>query len=574
MLKQPKTTSLFTQSLSSTQPDTTMRFSTCTLEPASHKSKAELLHESQSTIKDKEAAWHWLNKADITIPGRNITITALKMALLYLSSGKHDLCDMVNGIRAVALCLESIQPTMTAQLITTKMVEAMKDKMEKVTSRHLKTVEETISKMEEHYQSTVTNTKNEVTSQFTNCILQPINKKIDEFTTLITDNTNKMSEFTTKITSTLKALRNTPAPAVAMAASLQPPTHPTMAPVTYAATAQQFINSDQADIVVKAQIADKQILIFFDKELADSYSLDLTECDLVTKANTALELMDNNTPDKPGPVMFTAARKTCNGSILFQLNSTTAAAWLHKPSTQSSFLKSFSGTANIHNRFFHVIMEFVPVSFDANTTYSHTKIEDNNKLSSGSVTWSKYIKPPHLWSTNQTAAHIIIGLSSKEATNRLIQHGLYVEGKHVMIQKTLPDLRRCLKCQHFGHFASECKAMSDTCTCCALNHKTDQCPPTTLALKCANCLTDKAAGHGVANRDCPTFIAETLNLCKCNLENKYKFFPTDDPLIWTLLSEPIPHNDTNSTTGAVAMARPTEQQYSSTYQIPPRTDSY
>ena len=98
--------------------------------------------------------------------------------------------------------------------------------------------------------------------------------------------------------------------------------------------------------------------------------------------------------------------------------------------------------------------------------------------------------------------------------------------------------RRCLKCQRFGHYASECKAMADMCALCTLNHRTNLCPTPDNPPKCANCTGDLATRHGTADKECPSLLSETHKLHHCHPKSKYKYFPTDNPNMWRLLSEP------------------------------------
>ena len=133
---------------------------------------------------------------------------------------------------------------------------------------------------------------------------------------------------------------------------------------------------------------------------------------------------------------------------------------------------AYSSSSKIRNKLYHVITKFVPITFATDDDYSHNKLETTNNLEPGSITWSKYIKPPNLRPANQKVAHIIIGLVSKNApTNKIIQNGLYIKGKHITVWKSLANPRHCLKCQRFGHFATDCKAIGDTCARCALNHR-------------------------------------------------------------------------------------------------------
>ena len=106
------------------------------------------------------------------------------------------------------------------------------------------------------------------------------------------------------------------------------------------------------------------------------------------------------------------------------------------------------------------------------------------------------------------------------------------------MHKTTASPKRCLKCQQFGHYISDCKASNDRCTCCSSDHHTNLCPSTDDSLKCTNCTGQQANGHGVADRDYPSFITETKKLHQCNPEYKYKFFPTNEPATQKLLMEP------------------------------------
>ena len=72
--------------------------------------------------------------------------------------------------------------------------------------------------------------------------------------------------------------------------------------------------------------ADKQILIQKDKNATDNVLDSLSEKDLITKANTALNLMGMAGSDRPWHTAFIGAKKLCNGSVLYQMNTKEAAA--------------------------------------------------------------------------------------------------------------------------------------------------------------------------------------------------------------------------------------------------------
>jgi hypothetical protein len=172
-------------------------------------------------------------------------------------------------------------------------------------------------------------------------------------------------------------------------------------------------------------------------------------------------------------------------------------------------MENYSGTSNMRNKLHYVIAEFVPVTYDVGSGYAHAKVENNNTLGLDTIAYSKYIKPPHLCTGNQKVAHVILGFTDQDDANTAIASGLFIEGKHTNICKSLTEPKRCLKCQKYGHYATECKSTTDICTRCGDPHRTAQCPVTdTAAFHCTNCVDTEAMGHGAADRECPGFKAQ------------------------------------------------------------------
>jgi len=96
----------------------------------------------------------------------------------------------------------------------------------------------------------------------------------------------------------------------------------------------------------------------------------------------------------------------------------------------------------------------------------HTKVEDNNTLGWDTIRYSKYIKPPPLHTDNQRVAHVILSFTDQDNANTAIASGLFIEGKHMNVHKSLTEPKRCLKCQRYGHYATECKATTDVIEVC------------------------------------------------------------------------------------------------------------
>ena len=221
--------------------------------------------------------------------------------------------------------------------------------------------------------------------------------------------------------------------ATTKAAHMPTPSASTPTITTYVTVIQCNTHSNHVEVIAQGQLSDMQLLIDFDKESTYSTIADLTERDMVAKANTTLEIMNINNPDKPQTVQFMAACCIQNNQILYQLNSASATEWIRKPATHKAYHMAYSSLAKIHNKLYHNIAECVPTTFNTDDDYSHNKLEATNSLKPSSITWSRYIKPPNLHSANQKVAHVILGLTSKNAANKVIQHRLYIEGKHVTV---------------------------------------------------------------------------------------------------------------------------------------------
>jgi hypothetical protein len=103
-------------------------------------------------------------------------------------------------------------------------------------------------------------------------------------------------------------------------------------------------------------------------------------------------------------------------------------------------MANYSGTSNMCNKVYYVIAEFVPTTFEAGSSYIHTKVEEDSRLCTDIIAYSKYIKPVHLHTSNQKVAHIVFGFNSQDRANSAIEAGMFIEGKHVNIHKMLTKL--------------------------------------------------------------------------------------------------------------------------------------
>src|SRR5271155_4397664 len=68
-----------------------------------------MLKESRTNISNVTTAKKWLSKEELLIDGEEMTTSLLAQALMWLAAGdKNTVEQLVDGIRAVALCLEDL----------------------------------------------------------------------------------------------------------------------------------------------------------------------------------------------------------------------------------------------------------------------------------------------------------------------------------------------------------------------------------------------------------------------------------------------------------------------------------
>ena len=95
---------------------------------------------------------------------------------------------------------------------------------------------------------------------------------------------------------------------------------------------------------------------------------------------------------------------------------------------------------------------------------------------------------------------------------------------------------RCLKCQHWGHIARDCKKTTDTCGTCAKDH----CSASCRSFQTYYCVTCKTDLHSSADRNCPEYIKRQAALDVKTPENSMLYFPTEET--WTQV--PLPSHQT------------------------------
>ena len=277
------------------------------------------------------------------------------------------------------------------------------------------------------------------------------------------------------------------------------------------------------------------------------------------KANKALDLARTTTEDIPTNAKFLLARKSKSGSILYEVNTEEAAAWLRSSEGRALFTANFGPDVSLETRPFSIIAEYVPVGTKTDDPQVLRTIESTNSLPAGAICSMRWIKPIERRTPNQQHAHAIIDFFCPTDANAAIRHPFTIQNKKTPTRRLLPEPTRCLKCQSFenGHFAKNCRYSHDVCGTCAGNHRTSACTVSRQEDRyCTNC---KTQGHAAWDRECPTF-QELMKRYHSKLPDvNYRFFPiADDHSSWELEdgeNEPHPNNS------RPARTRPTPQPH-------------
>jgi hypothetical protein len=318
-------------------------------------------------------------------------------------------------------------------------------------------------------------------------------------------------------------------------------------PDTYANSLKKKIPAMHATMVARAELQKRRIRLVKATGMEGDGLGDLTEKQWVGKANMALTLMEEQEEleGKPEVVNFVGVSKEREDrGVMFELNSSEAAGWLRGKQVMSVFLAKMGSTVDFKMQSYEVVMDWVPVSYDADSSAAWKRVEQSNNLRESAILESTWIKPAHLRSEGQRTAIAIFRLATREDANQIIENGLYVEGKKVWGRKQVQEPKRCLKCQCFGeHKAVKCGSIHDVCGRCGKQHRTSLCAENAKEKwECSNCKAmgnESHKGHGAADRRCPVFLARVDRMNKTRQENKYKYFCTTDPATW----ETYEHND-------------------------------
>lgn len=307
---------------------------------------------------------------------------------------------------------------------------------------------------------------------------------------------------------------------------------------SYANSVKKRIPAMHATMVAKAELQKRKIRLVKATGIGGDGVGDLSEKQWVEKANMALNLMEEQEGDKPAAVYFVGVSKEREDrGVIFEMNSGAAAGWLRDKGVMKEFLAKMGSTVDFKVQTYEVVVDWVPVSFEAEQAAAWKRVEQANSLRETAIQEASWIKPAHLRTDGQRTAIAIFRFATREDANQIIENGFFVEGKKVWGRKQVQEPKHCLKCQCYGeHRAAKCSSIHDVCGRCGKQHRTSLCKENAkVNWECSNCKAmgnGTYKGHGAADRRCPIFLSRVNKMNNARQENRYKYFCTTDPATW------------------------------------------
>ena len=459
----------------------------------------EQVHEAMRTIvkpvKNATEAKSYLTSKNWLLPGEAVTLEVLARTL-FSAVIEHKLPQAAeNTLAAVAYLITEQLEEGIAQTIGNALTKRLLDSLIPVTAGIQSNLEQAVTDN--------ATTFTEITER-----LQSTQEKLEETIQRATTNARTYSQV-----------------AAATPNSLPPHPHPITPAMSYS----------QIQIRNREGIKRRQVLIDFDRT-EDMYLETMDETTLTRKVNDALNTVWAAAPEPKLPrPKLRAVTLMRNGGLLLELGSSEAAEWLRGDDVREGFLTNVGSGANIKDRTYQVIVQFVPVQFKPDDDAHLRDYESFNGLAPNSVLKAEWIKPVNDRRPNQRVATMRVYHKDALSANKILSEGASILGKYTTPKKPKKEPIRCLKCQRFGHERRDCKADDIRCARCAESHETSSCEAQRTNHKCINCL----GPHPSFDRECPKFEEKCRQTDSRCPENNLAFYPTDDSWTWATIDQDI-----------------------------------
>lgn len=344
------------------------------------RAKDDMVKESQAAVKGPESAKAWITDNELVIKGECITIGTLTTALYHLCSGKFmQPKEMINGIQAIAICLEELNQ----MRYTSKALDTVKEQVEEV----VKGVKEAIEGLVEEMKSAIKETEDANKPSYA----QALANRSDS----CTESRDRQIKNDVKIRGQLQRR-------------------------------QIILDGDDATKDQTSQLTPKVLIT------KANLALDKLEKDIEATLQE-----DNN--ERPEDTKFVAARILKNGGVLFEMSNENAAEWLKQKEISKAFESCFPGAVLIKGRTYQVVVQFLPVRLKNRLEELYTEIEKENELPKDSIASLKWLRNLDNWGANQTKAHVILTLNSRRVANDIIMGGILVDGSRHDARKLEED---------------------------------------------------------------------------------------------------------------------------------------
>jgi len=479
---------------------------------------ADIIEDTSEVITDAKSARKFLDSLQFCIPGEAMTLEHLSHSLFYISQ-KVASPTLHSMIRATAF----LAVELTASPIITLVQEALSSAPTNPSSTQIASQNEELRAITTKLDSAVDNWSTQQDN-----LKKTLDKvpQIDDPTDLLLMDARiqSISEGVSSIQAAMDAIKTQP---------ITRPTSPTRQPHSYrnAVASMQQPNppenrrtspgSDQA--AGCSAIKQRQLLLDPDSDHP------LIKNDTTTEklAEVFQQVLDSLKTDVAPNLQLHSLFRLRNQGIVLELTSADAARWVKHPIHRVEFTEKLGGKIRLKDRQYNVVVSFLPISTDINSPDTARSIEIGNDLPDGTISKMRWIKDPSKRDRHQRVAHALFSITNPEAANKIIDQGLYVNLECLRLRKDKREPICCLKCQHWGHFAKDCKEMRDTCGTCAKEHRTTNCC-SFQTFYCVNCKTDR---HASSDRECPEYIRRQDALDRKTPENSMPYFPTEET--WT-----------------------------------------
>ena len=124
---------------------------------------------------------------------------------------------------------------------------------------------------------------------------------------------------------------------------------------------------------------------------------------------------------------------TClqNGGVLMELDSDGAVTWFAEEVIHKHFLEKLHSAVSIKPRLFHIVVQFVPLTFRPDRKEDLREVEEANSIDADDIVKARWIKLVARHKPLQTCGHLILSFRSLQPANDSLAYGLFISHKKV-----------------------------------------------------------------------------------------------------------------------------------------------